>query len=90
MGIVDHMVHDGLWDIVNDFHMGISNELCSERYGVTREDQDRYALESYRRTLASISTGKFKERSCLCSCRQKGEQVIFTQDECPRETSYER
>ena len=41
--LVDHMVHDGLWDIVNDFHMGISNELCSERYGVTREDQDRYA-----------------------------------------------
>ncbi|MBP1727466.1 MAG: acetyl-CoA acetyltransferase [Deltaproteobacteria bacterium] len=35
----DHMVHDGLWDIVNDFHMGISNELCSEKYRVTREDQ---------------------------------------------------
>ena len=49
----DHMVHDGLWDIVNDFHMGISNELCSERYQVSREDQDRYAAESYRRTLAA-------------------------------------
>ena len=48
----DHMVHDGLWDIVNDFHMGISNDLCSEKYGVSREDQDRYAAESYRRTLA--------------------------------------
>ena len=37
----DHMLHDGLWDIVNDFHMGMSNELCSEKYNVSREDQDR-------------------------------------------------
>jgi acetyl-CoA C-acetyltransferase len=51
------MVHDGLWDIVNDFHMGISNELCSERYGIDREEQDRYAAESYRRTLAAIESG---------------------------------
>ncbi|WP_459904096.1 thiolase family protein, partial [Desulfosarcina cetonica] len=43
----DSMIHDGLWDIVNDFHMGMSNELCSERYAVSREDQDRYAAESY-------------------------------------------
>ena len=89
--IVDHMVHDGLWDIVNDFHMGISNELCCERYGVTREDQDRYALESYNRSLASISTGKFKDQIVPVELpRRKGEQVIFSQDECPRETSYEQ
>jgi acetyl-CoA C-acetyltransferase len=56
------MIHDGLWDIVNDFHMGISNELCSERYDVSREDQDRYAAESYRRALAAIADGRFKER----------------------------
>jgi acetyl-CoA C-acetyltransferase len=47
----DAMIHDGLWDVVNDFHMGISNELCSERYDVTREDQDRYAAESYHKGL---------------------------------------
>ncbi len=89
--LLDHMVHDGLWDIVNDFHMGISNELCSEKYGVTREDQDRYALESYRRSLASISGGKFKEEIVpVHLAPRKGEQVIFSQDECPRETSYEK
>ena len=89
--IVDHMVHDGLWDIVNDFHMGISNELCCERYGVTREDQDRYAFESYRRSLVSIATGKFKDEIVPVELpRRKGEQVIFSQDECPRETSYEQ
>jgi acetyl-CoA C-acetyltransferase len=88
--IYDHMVHDGLWDIVNDFHMGISNELCSERYNVTREDQDRYAAESYRRTLASIATGKFKDEIAPVSVpSRKGDPVLFSQDECPRETTYE-
>ena len=86
----DHMVHDGLWDIVNDFHMGISNDLCSEKYNVSREDQDRYAAESYRRTLEAISTGKFKDEIMPVEIPQrKGDPVRFEQDECPRETSYE-
>jgi acetyl-CoA C-acetyltransferase len=86
----DHMVRDGLWDIVNDFHMGISNDLCSEKYGVSREDQDRYAAESYRRTLEAINAGKFKDEIMPVEIPQrKGDPVIFDQDECPRETSYE-
>jgi acetyl-CoA C-acetyltransferase len=88
--IEDHMVHDGLWDIVNDFHMGISNELCSERYGVSREDQDRYAAESYRRALAAIASGRFAEEIVPVTVpRAKGEGAVFSQDECPRETGYE-
>jgi len=88
--IQDHMVHDGLWDVVNDFHMGISNELCSEKYGVSREDQDRYAAESYRRTLEAIHTGKFKDEIMPVEIpRRKGDPVVFAQDECARETSYE-
>ena len=59
--IQDHMVHDGLWDIVNDFHMGISNDLCSQKYNVSREDQDRYAAESYRRALAAVKAGTFAD-----------------------------
>ena len=51
--IEDHMVHDGLWDIVNDFHMGMSNELICEKWQVTREEQDRFAAESYRRARAA-------------------------------------
>ncbi len=86
----DHMVHDGLWDIVNDFHMGISNDLCSEKYDVSREDQDRYAAESYRRTLEAISSGKFKDEIMPVAIPQrKGDPVLFEQDECPRETNYE-
>ena len=86
----DHMVHDGLWDHVNDFHMGISNDLCSEKYDVSREDQDQYAAESYRRTLESIKSGKFKDEIMPIEIPQrKGDPVLFEQDECPRETDYE-
>ena len=85
----DHMVHDGLWDIVNDFHMGISNELCSERYQVSREDQDQYAAESYRRTLAAQAAGKFEEEIVPVEIPQRrGEPKVFRQDECPQATDY--
>jgi len=88
--LLDHMVHDGLWDVVNDFHMGISNELCSERYHVTREDQDRYAAQSYRRTLAALAAGKFEDEIVPVPIpARKGNSVLFKQDECPRETSLE-
>ncbi len=88
--LIDHMVHDGLWDIVNDFHMGISNDLCSEKWNVSREDQDRYALMSYERALQSISEGRFKEEIFPVEIPQrKGDPKIFDTDECPRETTYE-
>ncbi len=88
--LIDSMVHDGLWDIVNDFHMGISNDLCSEKYHVSREDQDRYAEMSYKRALQSIREGRFKEEIVPVEIPQKKGQVkIFDTDECPRETSYE-
>jgi acetyl-CoA C-acetyltransferase len=88
--IQDHMMHDGLWDIVNDFHMGISNDLCSQKYQVSREDQDRYAAESYHRALAAIAGGRFKDEILPVAVPQrKGDPLVFAQDECPRETSYE-
>ncbi len=86
----DHMIHDGLWDHVNDFHMGISNDLCAAKYGVSREDQDRYAAESYRRSLAAITAGNFQDEIMPVEIPQrKGNPVIFDRDECVRETSYE-
>jgi len=86
----DHMVHDGLWDLVNDFHMGISNDLCSEKYNVSREAQDRYAAESYSRTSESINSGRYENEITPVEIPQrKGDPVLFSKDECPRETSYE-
>jgi acetyl-CoA C-acetyltransferase len=88
--IEDHMVHDGLWDVVNDFHMGMSNELCSERWEVTREDQDRFAAESYARANKAVAHGRFKDEIMPVSIPQrKGDPKIFDTDECPKETSYE-
>lgn len=88
--IKDHMINDGLWDIVNDFHMGISNELCSEKYNISREDQDKFAVESYRRALTAIKSGRFKDEIIPVEIPQrKGDPVIFEDDECPQETSLE-
>ncbi len=88
--IKDHMVHDGLWDIVNDFHMGISNDLISAKWGISREDQDKYAALSYQRSVESIKEGRFKDEILPVSIPQKkGDPKIFDTDECARETSYE-
>jgi acetyl-CoA C-acetyltransferase len=86
----DHMIHDGLWDVVNDFHMGISNELCSERYHIPRKAQDRYAELSYRRALDAQASGAFDEEIVPVDLsRFREEQRVLHQDECPRETHYE-
>jgi len=88
--IKDHMINDGLWDIVNDFHMGISNDLCSVKYNISREDQDKYAELSYNRALDAIKQEKFKDEIMEIPIPQrKGDPIIFSQDECPRETNYE-
>ncbi|MBU1172064.1 MAG: acetyl-CoA C-acetyltransferase [Proteobacteria bacterium] len=89
--IEDHMVVDGLWDMVNDFHMGMSNELCCEKWGVDRETQDRYAAESYRRSILAIESGKFQEEILTVDIpMKKGKTEPFNQDECPVETSYDQ
>jgi acetyl-CoA C-acetyltransferase len=70
--------------------MGISNELCSEKYGVSREDQDRYAAESYRRALAAIESGRFADEIVPVEVPAgKGKKLVFDRDECPRETDYD-
>lgn len=87
--IQDHMVHDGLWDVVNDFHMGMSNELCCERYSISREVQDRYAERSYERALKAQSAGLFDEEIVPVSFSQRGGNPgILSRDECPRETPF--
>ncbi|MEW6263286.1 MAG: acetyl-CoA C-acetyltransferase [Thermodesulfobacteriota bacterium] len=87
---VDGMIHDGLWDHVNDFHMGMSAELCAEKYGVTRADQDAFAFQSYQRALQAQAEGLFDDEIApLPLPRKKGETVPFNKDEVVRETSLE-
>jgi acetyl-CoA C-acetyltransferase len=88
--IEDHMVHDGLWDVINDFHMGMSNELCSEKWEVSRQDQDQFAAESYKRANASVASGRFKDEIVPVEIPQrKGDPVLFDTDECPKDTPLE-
>ena len=86
----DHMIHDGLWDVVNDFHMGTTNDIISRKWNISREDQDIFALGSYTKALHSIETGKFKNEIVPVTVRQKGAETIFDTDECPRSTSLEK
>lgn len=89
--IEDHMVHDGLWDVVNDFHMGMSNELSCDRWQISREEQDRYAERSYEKTLSAIKNGLFSEEIVpVTITKRQGDQLLFDTDECPQETDYHK
>ena len=82
--LIDGMVQDGLWDHVNDFHMGISAELVSEKYGVNREDTDAFALNSYEKSWKAIEQGKFKDEIVPVEVPvRKGDPIIFDTDEIP-------
>ncbi len=60
--IVDSMVHDGLWDIYNDYHMGITGENVAEKYGISREDQDQFAVNSHRKAIAAMKECRFQSQ----------------------------
>jgi acetyl-CoA C-acetyltransferase len=86
--VIDSMVWDGLWDIYNDYHMGITGENVAEKYGITREEQDQFAVNSHRKAIAAIKDGRFKSQIVpveLPPKKKGGEPVIFDQDESPRE-----
>ncbi|MCL5006475.1 MAG: acetyl-CoA C-acetyltransferase [Acidobacteria bacterium] len=90
--LVDSMIHDGLWDAYEDFHMGMTAELVAEKYKVSRERQDRYALESHRRAVEALNTGRFKDEIVPVAVPgKKGESIEFSTDESPRaDTSFEK
>jgi acetyl-CoA C-acetyltransferase len=84
--LVDGMVHDGLWDIVNDYHMGYTAEIQSKKFNITREDQDQFAYESNLNALKAIREGKFKEEILPIPIpSKKGEFTLFEIDEGPRD-----
>jgi acetyl-CoA C-acetyltransferase len=86
--IVDSMVQDGLWDIYNNYHMGITGENVAEKYRITREEQDQFALNSHRKAVAAIKECRFKSQIVPVElpAKKKGESsVIFDKDESPRD-----
>jgi len=89
--LLDAMIHDGLWDAYNDYHMGHTGEVVAERYDVSREEQDQWALESHRKAVAAIDAGKFEREIVAVEVPQrKGAPLRFDTDESPRrDTSLE-
>jgi acetyl-CoA C-acetyltransferase len=84
--LIDSMIHDGLWDSYEDFHMGMTGELVAEKYGITREEQDRFAVESHQKAIRA-------RKSCFLEAQilpveipqKKGDLVVIKYDESPRE-----
>ena len=89
--LFDSLDHDGLRDINNDFLMGVSAEYCAEKYGVTRDDQDRFAHQSYVKALKAKTEGKFRDQILPISIPQKKGKppLVMEYDEIVKETSLE-
>jgi acetyl-CoA C-acetyltransferase len=86
---VDGMVYDGLWEIFNNYHMGVTAENIAVKYGISRKEQDEFALQSNNRALAATKNGIFKDEIVPVEVRVKKEVKLFEVDEHPRETSVE-
>jgi acetyl-CoA C-acetyltransferase len=89
--LIDSMIHDGLWDAYSDFHMGCTGEIVAEKYKVTRNQQDEFAVNSHKKALAAIASGAFKEEILKVEIAQKkGAATVVEHDESPRaDTSME-
>jgi len=88
--VVDSVVHDGLWDAYNDYHMGNTGENVAQKYGITRDEQDEYALNSHRKAVAAMKECRFMDQIVpveLPAKKKGAPPVLFTQDESPREDS---
>ncbi|HEV3253214.1 MAG TPA: acetyl-CoA C-acetyltransferase [Candidatus Acidoferrales bacterium] len=86
--IIDSMISDGLWDAYEDFHMGMTGELVAEKYHISRQEQDAFAVESHRRAIHAIKSCFFGEQILPIEVPQKkGAPVIIKTDESPREDS---
>lgn len=89
--MIDAMIRDGLWDVNNDFHMGYTADLVSEKFKVSREDQDAFAFASYEKALLSQKEGRWEEEMMTVDVPQrKGTPVAFRSDEAVRPTSLEQ
>ncbi len=86
--LVDSMIHDGLWDAFNDFHMGQTAELVADKYKITREEQDRYALESHQKAVRAMQSCYFQAQIVPIEVPQKkGAPIVISKDESPRPDS---
>ena len=83
--IIDSMIHDGLWDVYEDFHMGMTAELVAEKYKISRDEQDRFALQSHQRAVQAMNSCFVESQILPIDVPQKkGEPIVLRRDESPR------
>jgi acetyl-CoA C-acetyltransferase len=89
--LVDGMVHDGLWDVVNDYHMGFTAEIQATKFKISREEQDRFGYESNEKAVKMIKEGKFREEIVPIKLpSKKGETIFLETDEGPRDPDLQK
>ncbi len=89
--LLDSMIKDGLWDVYHDFHMGNAAEICAREMSITREQQDAFAMESYRRAIAALDAGIFTEETVPVAIPQKkGDPMLVTEDEDIRKVNFDK
>ena len=89
--LTDGLIKDGLWDVYNDYHMGSAAELCATECNVSREDQDAYAIESYKRAQQAQKEGKFRNEITPVELKdKKGDITLFGNDEEPNNVKFDK
>jgi len=85
--LIDAMVRDGLWDKFNDYHMGVTGEICADRHKITREEADKFSARSHRLALEATASGRFAKEIVQVKIEQKGQVQVVDKDEGPRADS---
>ena len=88
--VIDGMIKDGLWDVYNDFHMGSAAEMCANELKITREEQDSFAEQSYKRAIDAIDKGLFKEEIIPVEIKDRKGSTIVSEDEDVRKVNFEK
>ena len=85
--LIDTMIKDGLWDAFHGYHMGITAENVAEKFQITRQEQDKFALKSQEKALIAQKQNKFKEEIINFKIKTKNAEIVFNKDEHPRKVS---
>ncbi|MFT6815501.1 MAG: acetyl-CoA C-acetyltransferase [Sphingobacteriales bacterium] len=88
--VVDGIIKDGLWDVYNDYHMGNAAELCASECNISREDQDTFSIESYKRATAATESGKFSAEIVPVEIVSRKGTVVVSEDEDIRKVNYDK
>lgn len=88
--VVDSMIHDGLWDVYNKFHMGLAGELCADECDISREEQDEFAIMSYKRAIEAQNTGLFDDEIVPVEIKGRKGSITIDKDEEPAKVNFDK